>query len=237
MCDLTRFVIVTATSDISSHNLARLFMQEVLLKVGFCGLVVVDAGSTFKGIFQTVCSLLGLTLHNAAKGNHKAVGIEKFHRFLNNAVKIAANNRGTNEIFVEAAHTSAYAWNSSPIDGTDIIRSVPAVGCPFRFPFNLSFGSIPVPTTSQAQDAHSFLRLSSSHSQFAKQVLWLLTEDCRAAHRARINDIRHAVTYAIGDLVMARVQVQSNASTGTVAKLSYRLRGPYVITDISGHGA
>jgi hypothetical protein len=150
---------------------------------------------------------------------------------------IAANDRGTNEVFVEAAHTAAYAWNSSPIDGTDIIRSVPAVGRPFRFPFDLSFSGTPSPSISQAQDVHSFLRLSSSTTQFAERVLRLLTEDRRAAHRARINDTRRVVTYSIGDLVMARVQVQSNASTGTVAKLSYRLRGPYVITSVSGYGA
>jgi hypothetical protein len=35
---------------------------------------------------------------------------------------------------------------------------------------------------------------------------------------------------------MARVQVNSNASTGTVAKLSYRKRGPYEIVEATGFG-
>jgi hypothetical protein len=136
MCDLTGFVLVNATSNITAHDLARLFVQKVLLKIGLCGLVVVDDGSTFKGLFQSVCDILHIDIHFAARGNHKAVAVEHFHRFLNK-VAIAANDRGTNIVFVEAAHTAAYAWNSSPIDGTDIIRSVPAVGRPFRFPFSV----------------------------------------------------------------------------------------------------
>ena len=40
MRDLTGFVIVNATNNITAHDLARLFVQEVLLKIGFCGLVV-----------------------------------------------------------------------------------------------------------------------------------------------------------------------------------------------------
>jgi hypothetical protein len=124
MCDLTGFVLVTATNDITTHNLSCLFVQEVLLKVGFCGLVVIDDGSTFKGLFCGVCQLLNIKHHVAARGNHKAVGVEKFHRFLNKAVAIAANDRGTVAVFVKSAHTAAYAWNSSPIGGTNIIHSV-----------------------------------------------------------------------------------------------------------------
>jgi hypothetical protein len=109
MCDLTGFVLVSATSNITAHDLARLFVQDVLLKIGFCGVVAVDDGRTFKGMFKTVCLMLSLSFHAAAKGNHKAVGVEHFHRFLNKAVAIAANDRGTPTVFVEAAHTTAYA--------------------------------------------------------------------------------------------------------------------------------
>ena len=237
MCDLTGFVLVNATNNITAHDLARLLVQEVLLKVGFCGLIVVDDGSTFKGLFQSVCSILNIDIHVAARGNHKAVGVEHFHRFLNKAVAIAANDRGTNTVFVEASHTAAYAWNSSPIDGTDIIRSVPAVGRPFRFPFDLSLSPTPTPTMQQATDVHAFLRLAGPTTQFAEQVLRLLTEERRAIHRERANESRSPTTYAVGDLVMARVQVNSDAASGTVAKLSYRKRGPYEIVESTGYGA
>jgi hypothetical protein len=163
MCNLTGFVLVPATSNITAHNLARRFAQDVLLKIGFCGVVVVDDGSTFKGLFKTVCLMLGLSFHVAAKDNHKAVGVEHFHWFLNNAVAIAANDRGTPTVFVESTHTAAYAWTSSPIDGTNIIRSVPAAGRPLRIPFDLSLCPTPTPTTDQATNVHAFLRLLLSY--------------------------------------------------------------------------
>jgi hypothetical protein len=47
MCDLTQFVVSVPVHDIHAHELTRLLFQEVLLKVGMCGLIVVDAGSTF----------------------------------------------------------------------------------------------------------------------------------------------------------------------------------------------
>jgi hypothetical protein len=50
MCNLTGFVLVNAADNIAAHDLAPLSVQEVLLKIGFCGLVVVDDGSNFKGL-------------------------------------------------------------------------------------------------------------------------------------------------------------------------------------------
>jgi len=39
--------------------------------------------------------------------------------------------------------TAGYAWNSAPIDGTDILRSVAAVGRPFLFPIDISLSLPP----------------------------------------------------------------------------------------------
>jgi hypothetical protein len=237
MCNLTGFVLVTATNNITAHNLAPLFVQDVLLNVGFCGLAVVDNGSTFKGLFQTVCSTLNIEHHVTARGNHKAVSVKHFLHFLNKAVAIAANYQGTNTKFVEAAYTAAYRWNSSPIDGTNIVQSIPAVGHPFQFCFDLSLQPTPSPTSNQASNVHAFLRLAAPTAQFAEQVLRLLTKDQRAIHRERANKSRAPVAFAISNLVMARVQVKSDAATGTVAKLAYRRRGPYKIVKATGFGA
>lgn len=40
---------------------------------------------------------------------------------------------------------TAYAWNASPIDGTDIVRSVLAIGHELRFPLDISLADIPTP--------------------------------------------------------------------------------------------
>ena len=78
MCNMTQFTITTPCSDIHAHNLARLFKQEVLLKVGFCAMVMVDDGSNFKELFKTMCETLNIHLHCIAKGNHQALSVERF---------------------------------------------------------------------------------------------------------------------------------------------------------------
>jgi hypothetical protein len=52
MCDMTQFVVSTPSPFILAAALASVFMQEVLLKIGFCVMVVVDDRSTFKGLFR-----------------------------------------------------------------------------------------------------------------------------------------------------------------------------------------
>jgi hypothetical protein len=134
MCDLTGFVVQSAVSNITSHDLARIFYSEFLLKFGMCGMVVVDAGSNFLAIFEAMCDVVKIRFHPAAKGNHKAVSVARYFRFLNKAVTIATNDHDDPLVWVPAAHTAGYEWNSGPIHGTDIIRSVAAVGRPFSFP-------------------------------------------------------------------------------------------------------
>jgi len=73
MCDLTGFVIIAELTDLSAATLAVVFMQQVLLTIGMCGLVVPDAGSAFLGLFQTMCHQMDLPHDPTAKGNHKAV--------------------------------------------------------------------------------------------------------------------------------------------------------------------
>jgi hypothetical protein len=131
---------------------------------------------------------------------------------LNKAIAIATNDHGSNTVFVEAAHIVAYTWNSSPIDGTNIIHSVPAASQPFRFPFDISLSATPSPTSNEAADIHAFIFLASpSTTQFAKHVLHLLTKEHHTAHRKHINDTHSPESFAVGNLVMALVQVQADA--------------------------
>jgi hypothetical protein len=70
MCDMPQFVITTPVPDTAAHVLAPIFMQEVLLKVGFCVMVVVGDGSTFKGLFVEMCKILKLRCHVVSRNNH-----------------------------------------------------------------------------------------------------------------------------------------------------------------------
>jgi hypothetical protein len=229
MCDLTGFVIGHPVSDITASGLASVFMSDVLLKVGLCGMVVVDAASAFLSVFEAMCNVLNIKFHAAARGNHQAVSVERFFRYLNKALTIASSERNSNQVWVETSHCAIYAWNSSCIDGTDIMRSVAAVGREFKFPLDLSLQSEPKPVDGSVFAVHAFLRLAQENSTFAGQILRLLTEERRTYHRERANEHRAQRLFALGDQVMVRVQVNSNAESATVAKLTPRMRGPYTV--------
>ena len=239
MCDLTGFIICEETNLPTSEHLAELFLRRVLLKVGFCSLVVVDADSKFCGTFKDVCRRLQLAFHPISKHNHKALSVERFFKVLNKALTIAATDRASPpaKLFIPVAQTTAYAWNASAIDGTNISRSVAAVGREFPFPFDLSLTDPPLPVHGDLATVYHYLRQGQAHASFATDILKFLAEDRREYHRNLANADRKQRLFRVGDLVTARVTVQSRASTGQVYKLQYRQRGPYEIVDASGHGA
>ena len=118
-------------------------MEHVLLKYGMCAVIVVDAASNFKGIFEQMCSILSITFWPLSRGNHHGLSVERYHRFLNKTQTIQGASVGTHSNFKRTVLLSAYSWNSSPIDGTDIIRSIPADGRMFRFPLDSSISPLP----------------------------------------------------------------------------------------------
>ena len=237
MCDMCQFVVVVPVPDESSATLAEYFMQHVLMKFGLCYLVVLDDGSPFKGAFIAMCNSLNLNHDVLAKRNHKGLTVEHFHRFLNKSVTIAAEDRGTNDTFVPAGIAAGYAWNSSPIDGTDILRSIPAIGRELHFPLDINLSALPKLVHNSGQSALDYLKLTDSSRHFSSSILKILIEDRRTAHAERINNNRNIIVLEPGDIVMARTAIQSNKQKGKVAKLCYAVRGPYQIIRTTGRGS
>jgi hypothetical protein len=129
---------------------------------------------------------------------------------------------------------ATYAWNCSPIDGTNVVCSIPAMGREFKFPFVLTLDAAApaadaVPVPDAGTSVLAYIRQTASHVDFARQVAALVVANRRQAHRDRVNDGRSAPNFAPGDLVLVCVQVQSNAEHNRVAKLSYQVRGPFRI--------
>jgi hypothetical protein len=140
MCDMSQFVITTPVPDTAARILAPIFMQEVILKVGFYVMVVVDDGSTFKGLFVEMCKILKLRCHAVARNNHQSLCVERFHVFLNKRLCISTSEKDSIKgFYIPAIALAAFAWNSAPINGTDIVRSVPAVSPEFKFPFDFEY--------------------------------------------------------------------------------------------------
>ena len=102
-------------------------MEQVILTFGMVSVVVVDADSRFRSTFEVMCKLLKLIFWSLSYRNYKRNSVEHYYRFFNKTQTISGQDRGTHEVFHQNIKTSQYAWNSAPIDDTDIPRCVVAV--------------------------------------------------------------------------------------------------------------
>ena len=65
------------------------------------GVVVVDAGSQFRGAFEEMCECLQITFWSLSCGNRKGNSIEKYHRFLNKTQDITGQDSGRHDVFIQ----------------------------------------------------------------------------------------------------------------------------------------
>ena len=167
MCDLTHFVVYYIIIDINTNAGAEIFMKEVVLNFGMVAVVVVDADSRSRSIFEAMCKVLKINLWPLARGNHKGNSVEKYHRFLNRTQTISSQDRGTNDVLHQNAKTSQYSWNSAPIDEIDIPRCVAAIGREFRFPLDAELLKQPSLNERDNSALFHYLRNVSYNSKFS----------------------------------------------------------------------
>ena len=115
--------------------------------------------------------MLRIKYDTLAKRNHRRLLVEKFHRFLKKETTIATEDRGTNYGFVAAGVTAGYNCNSLPIDGTDILRSVPTIGRKLRFPLDVDISALAALVSNNADSAVSYLHLTDYNRHFATAIL------------------------------------------------------------------
>jgi len=156
MCHMSQFVVFVPVSDESSATLASYFTQHVLLKFGLCPLVVLDYGSPFKRTFIAMCEPSNLNHDILAKRNDKSLTVECFHRFLSTSVTISTEESGTNDIFVPFGIAVGYTWNSAPIDGTNFLCNISAIGERFHFLIDANLKVLPKLIQNNGQAALDF---------------------------------------------------------------------------------
>ena len=99
-------------------------MEEVVLSFCMVAVVVEDSGSRFQVAFEAICKFLQITSLPLSRGNHKVNSVENCHWFLNKTQAIAGKYRVSHDIFIQNSKTYKYAWNSAPIDDTNVMCSV-----------------------------------------------------------------------------------------------------------------
>ena len=76
VCDISQFVVSSATTDIAAAHLAQLFMKDVVLSFGMCSVVVINDGSSIKFVFRLMCEALAITYRLLSHWNHCGDSVE-----------------------------------------------------------------------------------------------------------------------------------------------------------------
>jgi hypothetical protein len=230
-CGMTGFACMEPISHATATTFASAIMK-ILLRYGFCHTAVLDKDAKFFGVCSEALDLLQIHRHVLSSANHNPMLVERVNCYATKGLKIMFNERDSIRIALEAILLLLYAWNSCPVSGTDISRSLVAVGREFAFPINYSSGKqwelTLSPTSVVSYSKELATRLSA-----CQEVAKLLVEEQRSYHRELINARRpDPHVYSVGDIVFARRVVKSDAKKGIVDKLQYAFTGPWRITAI-----
>jgi hypothetical protein len=192
-------------------------------------MIITDPYSKFKGEFKTTFKTLIIDHHLSSKGNHNAVAVERFNRFLNAGLRVFNNDRYSNRVFVEGSETLAYDWNSCPVLGTDLSRSLLVTGREFKFPIDF-VSQQTVNFEASDNDKKSFASDLTTLLAKCRKIYTLLIGEHRAAHReCRNAQLINPKKFQLNAIVFTNVQVKSQKTRHTVNKLAYIRRGPYKI--------
>ena len=239
MDHMSSFVIMEPLSGALNSTAFAKAIGKVMLTFGLAHTCVVDADSKFMAEFVETMAILKIKLHPLSRGNHDGMSVERFNRYLNAALTIFLSDRDSKAAFVEGAYMSAYAWNSAPVVGTDIARSLVAIGREFHFPLDYSVAS--ARSFSQSVSPKAIRTYADNMAGLlvkCQEVYKLLISEHRAMHR----ELRNSQTpdpfqFHVGDIVLARKQVKSSRLKSRVAKLEYDVNGPWKVVSVQPGGS
>jgi hypothetical protein len=233
-CGMTSFGVLEPVKSKDAKGFAASLMR-VLLRFGLCHTLVLDKDSKFFGVFREVVDLLNLNYHVLSSENHDAMLVERLNRFLNKGLKVMTNERDSVRIATEALLLLIYAWNSAPVIGTDLPRSLIVTGRVFSFPIDFSV-SKHLDLTSSPAAVQSYAKDQATLLSASRDIYRVLIEEHRSWHREWVNSNRpDPRQYEIGDIVFARRATRSDAKKDRVGKLMYPMTGPWrVIEKLDG---
>jgi len=230
-CGMCTFAAMEPVSHADATHFASAIMK-ILLRYGFCHTVIVDKDRKFYGVCRDALELLQLNYHTLSGDNHNPMLVERINRYLNKGLRIMVNERDSTRIALEAILLLLYAWNSCPVPGTDISRSLVAVGREFQFPIDFSAGKH-WELTSTPTNVASYASELAERLGACREVAELLVNEQRTWHRELVNSRRgDPRVYKVGDIVFARRSTQSNASRGRVGKLMNAFTGPWRVVEV-----
>jgi hypothetical protein len=228
-CGMCTFPAMESVSNASAKTFASAIMK-IMLQYGLSHTVVLDKDSKFLGVCQESLDLLHINCHILSGGNHNPMLVKRINCFLNKGLKIMTNKHDSIRVALEAILLLIYAWISCPVPGTDISRSLVAVGCKFRFPINFSSGKAAT-LISAPGSVEFYSRLLVERLRACHKVALLLVCEQRCWHHQLVHSRRQDHrTYNIGDIVFARQATHSDSKCDIVDKLMYAFTGQWHVT-------
>jgi hypothetical protein len=181
VCHMTGFTAIEPMKDMNSSSFARA-VYSILLRYGLSECVITDPDSKFKGNFKEAFETLKIHHHMSARGNHNAILVERFNRYLNSGLRDFNGDHETNRVFLEGSQMLTYAWNSPcPVLGTDLSRSLLTVGREFHFPIDFD-ANHRVSFEATDNDKKLFAENLTDLLVKSREIYVLLITEHRAAH-------------------------------------------------------
>ncbi len=174
-CGMTGFASMESILHANSKNFASAIMR-IQLRYGFCYTIVLDKDSKFYSVCREALDLLQINCHVLSGDNHNPMMVQRVNWYLAKGLKIKTNERDSVRVALEAILLLLYAWNSCPIPGTDISRSLVAVGCEFAFPINYSTNKH-WELTSSPSSVESYSQDLATHLSALCEVAHLLVQE------------------------------------------------------------
>jgi hypothetical protein len=121
---------------------------------------------------------------------------------------------------------ATYAWNASPVDGTDVIHSFATKARTFKFPLDIQTDNKVTRIPQQGEAAIQHVETMPPLWFQQKELLKTLNDERRARHREMANKDKKQRCFQPGDLVLVRKQVTSNTIKGKPAELTLKALRP-----------
>lgn len=168
-------------------------MQHVMIKFCLCYLVVLGNGTPLIAPLSLRTNF-NLTYNILVKRNHKGLTIENCHRFLSKSIRSTGKERVTNYFFVPVGIVAGYTWNSVPMDGTHIIRSIQSIDRELHFHIDINMNILSTMNRNNAQITMlNYLNFIKSTRHSFSSILKIFVEDRRPTYIERINNNRNCV--------------------------------------------
>ncbi len=230
-CGMCRFACMEPVTNPSATTFVSAIMK-IHLRYSFCHTSILDKNSNCFGVCHKASDLLQISPCMLSSGNHNPMLVKWVNRYINKGLKIKANVRDSIQVALEAILLLIYAWNSWPVPGTDISRSIVAVGCEFVFSiYYWSRKHWEIVTILSTVMIYSMDL--AMHLTVCRAIADLLVKEHCAYHREFINanHLNHWV-YAIGNIVFTRQVVWLDAHKQWADKLQYAFTSPWRVTSV-----